>query len=237
MPTVVYTTRLDQLTLTIKSLKPPQTFTLSAAPTDTVADLKAQLAAQPNAPPASSQRLLYKGKALQDARLLREYDLPESATLNLMSTAPAPTQALHRPTPSLEVRPPPDELSAPASPSQIPSVVLSPTPSRSRSGSYVGGGISPSRSPISLNLDLSDNSLTPQDPPHHASTAPTSYHGTITSPEFWAKLHEFLRGQFNNKEDAASAFEEFLVASKNELSITDIAKIRDKVGVFGMGGT
>ncbi|KAH7097013.1 hypothetical protein BKA62DRAFT_717826 [Auriculariales sp. MPI-PUGE-AT-0066] len=227
-----------KLQLTIKSLKPALTFQISVSPTDTVADLKALLAAQPNAPSAESQRLLYKGKALADARLLKEYDLPSDAVLNLMSTA-KPTAAAnlvpaHRATPSLDIHPPPDE--APPSPSMIPSLVLSPTPVRSRSGS-TAGNISPSRSPVSVNLDLSNNSLAPQEPTHHASTAPTSYHTTITDPAFWKHLHGFLQEQFKNRDDASSAFEEFLVASKNELSITDIAKIRDTVGIFGMGGT
>ncbi|KZV93002.1 ubiquitin-like protein [Exidia glandulosa HHB12029] len=228
----------QDITLTVKSLKPALTFTLAVQPTDSIQHIKAKLAAQPNAPPADSQRLLYKGKALADARLLKEYDIPQASTLNLVikpgTTMPAPEQTHTRAAPSLDVHPPPPE---PASPSLIPQVILSPTPAPARDGSRSPHRRTQSLTPVSLSLDGDTSFAAASDPPHHASTAPTTYHSTITSPEFWKKLHDFLQKEFTTREDASSAFEEFLVASKGELSITDIAKIRDTVGEFGMGGT
>ncbi|EJD39605.1 hypothetical protein AURDEDRAFT_187335 [Auricularia subglabra TFB-10046 SS5] len=231
-------TSADSVTLTFKSLKPALSYTLTVLPTDTVQDIKVQLASQPGVPPPDAQRLLYKGKALADARLLREYDIPSAATINLMfkpGTTTASTalhaQGGHRPTPSVEVLPPPPEQPSPS----VPALVLSPTPSRPRSGSH-----SPAHSrtltPVSLTLD-GDTSLASQGPPAHPSTAPTTFHNTLTDPMFWKRLHGFLAQEFTTREDVSAAFEEFLVASKNELSITDIAKIRDTVGEFGMGGT
>ena len=36
--------------------------------------MKTQFAAEPSAPPADAQRLLFKGKALADGKLLKEYN-------------------------------------------------------------------------------------------------------------------------------------------------------------------
>lgn len=46
-----------------------------------------------------------------------------------------------------------------------------------------------------------------------------------------------LRAEFTREADALSAFEDFLAASKGSLSASDIARIRDQVGVVGMAGT
>ena len=53
-------------------------------PTDTIQAIKAQLASEAGAPPADVQRLLLKGKALADAKLLKEYDVKDGDTVNLM---------------------------------------------------------------------------------------------------------------------------------------------------------
>lgn len=45
------------------------------------------------------------------------------------------------------------------------------------------------------------------------------------------------RAEFPNEKDALLAFEDFLRASKGILTASEIAKIRDQVGVVGMGGT
>lgn len=45
------------------------------------------------------------------------------------------------------------------------------------------------------------------------------------------------RTQFSNDTDTAAAWEDFFCASKGSLSVSEIAKIRDKVGVIGMAGT
>lgn len=45
------------------------------------------------------------------------------------------------------------------------------------------------------------------------------------------------RSQFRNESDAATAWEDFFCVSKGTLSVSEIAKIRDRVGVIGMAGT
>jgi len=46
-----------------------------------------------------------------------------------------------------------------------------------------------------------------------------------------------LEIQFGGKiDDANAAFEEFLLSAKNKLTPHEIARIRDRVGVIGMGG-
>lgn len=48
---------------------------------------------------------------------------------------------------------------------------------------------------------------------------------------------EVSRTEFVNDDDAQHAFEDYLLASKGELTASEIAKIRDQVGVVGMSGT
>lgn len=50
-------------------------------------------------------------------------------------------------------------------------------------------------------------------------------------------LSLFYRAEFATQTDAATAWEDFLRASKGTLSVSEIAKIRDAVGVMGMAGT
>lgn len=45
------------------------------------------------------------------------------------------------------------------------------------------------------------------------------------------------RTEFKSEDDALHAFEDFLRASKGALTPSQIAKIRDHVGVVGMAGT
>lgn len=45
------------------------------------------------------------------------------------------------------------------------------------------------------------------------------------------------RSEFSNESDALQAFEDYLCASKGSLTASEIAKIRDEVGVIGMAGT
>ncbi len=45
------------------------------------------------------------------------------------------------------------------------------------------------------------------------------------------------RTQFPNPSDVATAWEDFFCVSKGNLSVNEIAKIRDAVGVIGMAGT
>ncbi|OCH86718.1 ubiquitin-domain-containing protein [Obba rivulosa] len=228
---------LGSVNLVFKSLKPPKSYILSVQPTDTIADIKAQIAAQPGAPPVDVQRLLLKGKALADNKLLKEYNVNDGDTVNLM-VKPGfnwdPTKAT-------------DVLSGPsASPStggasitllpasepksrtghtRIPSVVLSPSPSLSPA-------VNEKVVDIPLTLDTSSIPSPSTSGPSH-----TPYHATVSQPAFWERLYMFLSSELPNQSDAATAWEDFFCASKGALTASEIAKIRDHVGVIGMAGT
>ena len=64
----------------------------------------------------------------------------------------------------------------------------------------------------------------------------TTYHATVSKPEFWQGLLAYTKSQFPEERDAVQAFEDFLRASKATLSASEIAKIRDIAGVTGMSG-
>ena len=184
-----------------KSLKPPATFTVSVRLTDTISAIKGQLASELSAPPAEAQRLLFKGKALADGKLLKEYsNIKDGDTVNLMvklgydwnSTATTTT------TPPEYVSP----MSEPLSNSnpfgsgtldpdahsrhggrkhhRIPSVMLSPSPSLESSGT--------AEKDIMLTIDAGALP-SPVLQPDHMST----FHQTISQPAFWERLHAFLK--------------------------------------------
>ncbi|QRV76782.1 ubiquitin family protein [Ceratobasidium sp. AG-Ba] len=207
-----------QINVTVKSLKPALSFPLAVLPTDSIASIKDQLALHPRAPPADAQRLLLKGKALADNKLLREYDIGDGATINLLVKPGVDWTGEEKPMSTLDKAP--GHLRIPSQDNMaIPSVVLSPIPDPE--------GRAPS--PHALALDAT--------PPPLSSSVRPSYHQTIASPEFWDKLHAFLSTEFSNREDADGAFESFLIASKEQLTAGEIAKIRDATGIIGMAGT
>jgi len=216
----------EPLTLTFKSLKPPVSYTIVVHLTDTIAAVKARLAGQPSGPPVETQRLLLKGKALADAKLLKEYSIKDGDTVNLaLKTLPTTPPMATESAPAAQ--PPSIHLASPT-PTQprkhqrIPSVVLSPSPSSETSGAGSGGD-------IMLTLDAATESL--------PASELSSYHATIAQPEYWERLLAYLRSEFKNDADAQVAFEDYLRASKGSLTAHEIAKIRDHVGVIGMAGT
>jgi len=168
------------ISLVFKSLKPQATFTISVRLTDTISAIKTQLSAEPSAPPAEAQRILFKGKALADGKLLKEYNnIKDGDTINLM------------------VKPGYDWN----------------TTARSGVGekgimSTIDPGVLPS----------------PVLQPHH----------TLSRPEFWERLHDFLKNEFRTPEDVHSTFEIFLCAAEGSLTASEVAKIRDQVGVIGL---
>ena len=136
---------------------------------------------------------------------------------------------------------------------RIPSVVLSPSPSNETPGS-------PGEKPREIVLDLDDvDRVVPLSPVLRDELAISStYHTTLSKPEFWEGLLVFLRyvvqfqsfnsmkqllmpgtrrSQFQSESDVHLAFEDFLRASKGALTVSDIAKIRDHTGIIGMAGT
>ncbi|KAG1753585.1 uncharacterized protein EDB91DRAFT_405769 [Suillus paluster] len=226
------------ISITFKSTKPPQSFTLAVQPTDTVSEVKALLASQPNAPPAEAQRLLLKGKAFADAKLLKEYGVKEGDTINLMlkpgfewdpTKAPSPSNISSvkmKPSNLPEIQTPQPKLATGHRHTRTPSIVLSPSPSVV--------SLEPEGKPHDIDLTL-DTSLIPTASISRA--ARSSYQTVISEPGFWDRLYSFLRTEFSNDGDALVAFEDFLRASKGGLTASEIAKIRDQVGVVGMAGT
>ncbi|KAF9225862.1 hypothetical protein BS17DRAFT_777781 [Gyrodon lividus] len=225
------------INITFKSLKPPQSFTLAVQFTDTISDIKSQLALQPRAPPADAQRLLLKGKALVDTKLLKEYDVKDGDTINLMAkpgfdwdptkTSFPASSSEEGMKPSLaSTSEPPPRLTAGHRHTRTPSIVLSPSPSIV--------SLEPEGKPQDITLTL-DTSTIPT-----ASLSPatrSTYQTTVSEPGFWDRLLSFLRTEFSNENDALIVFEDFLRASKGGMTASEIAKIRDYVGIVGMAGT
>ncbi|KAF9460023.1 ubiquitin-domain-containing protein [Collybia nuda] len=227
------------ISILFKSSKPPASFTISVHPTDTISSIKSQLAAEPSAPPVDAQRLVLKGKALADGKLLKEYNIQDGDTVNLMikpgfdwdpskptlTSSPSPSSST--PEMSLGDRKPlslnPTPGSKPSRHQRIPSVVLSPSPSNEVPG-FV-------EKDILLTLDSSVI------PPTVSTESLSTYGATIAQPEFWERLYAFLKSEFTTDSDTLTAFEDFLRASKGSLTASQIAKIRDQVGVVGMAGT
>lgn len=190
-----------------KSLKPHATFTISVRLADTISGIKTQLAAEPSAPPADAQRLLFKGKALADGKLLKEYNnIKDGDTINLMVKPGYDwnTTATTVPTPPVSASPmlasSSESLSVPNSNSfgsgtpdlkarseqgggrhqRIPSVMLSPSPSLESSGTV--------EKDIMLTIDAG---VLPG--PVLQSDTMSTFHQTMSQPGFWERLHAFLK--------------------------------------------
>ncbi|GAA99674.1 uncharacterized protein L969DRAFT_48362 [Mixia osmundae IAM 14324] len=265
------------LSLTIKSLKPSLSFTVEAKPTETVAELKAQLAAQANAPSADNQRLLLKGKALADNKLLKEYTIETGATIHLMIKTPAASASMSSATdttaataiaagassavpaslPKLdtdkETSKPSSELKPATSRTHTPSSSLSAapmTPTRSGRRTHVSTpSLTLSAPPPDIALSASSGgyaspstilapepmlSYSPHSQPKNRSTA---FLAEVASPELWSETYTFLEGRFKGDgESARMVFEQWFSASKEWLTPSEIAKIRDATGIHGMAG-
>jgi len=190
-----------------------------------------------------------KGKALQDNKLVKDYDIPDGATITIMSKPGIPLTA--EPTEVLGLSPSPfSQADAPGgSPgrnpkhqrklSDIPAVVLSPAGSPGQTTPLLAGQSlplppNPSYSPTHTQIPLDLNAFPIASP---STPEQTPQHAVLASPEFWEGFYEFLQTQFTGKiDDANAAFEEFLLSAKNKLTPHEIARIRDRVGVIGMGG-
>ena len=198
---------LASISLVFKSLKPQAAFTIGVRFTDTISAIKTQLATEPFAPPADAQRLLFKGKALADGKLLKEYsNIKDGDTINLMvkpgydwnataiTTAPSPPVSTS-PLPASSSVPLPIPNSKPFDSGslrpdarlnqggkrhqRIPSVMLSPSSSLESSGG---------EKDIMLTIDPG---VLPS--PVLQSESMSTYHQTMSQPEFWERLHAFLK--------------------------------------------
>jgi hypothetical protein len=183
--------------------------------TDSVEDLKALVAAQPGAPPAANQRLVLKGKALADSKLLKEYDLADGAVIHLMmkpGSVPVPPPV----NTSLSATPSAGSSIPPRSPTRADAPHLTLT--------TAADGAQPTEVPEGLDFDDAA-------PPSPISSK--AFHDTASSPEFWGKVHALCHDEFAHPSDADTVFDTFLVAMKGRLTASESAKIRDVVGVAG----
>lgn len=237
----------EPIKITIKSLKPPLSFSLACSPSSTISELKELLCqSDSSAPPVDSQRLVYKGKALADNKLLKEYESiqtgetihlmikPNSAISN-MSSSERPSSVIVEPgTPASEKTLSGVESSLNRKESQsrltmkIPKITMetegaesieAPFISRSRSGSV---HTNPMYSP---HLSISE-----------------SFKSVITSDSFWIASREFLETQFATavgglgEANARQLWEHWFNSSKEWLSPSEIARIREATGISGMAG-
>ena len=196
------------MSIVIKSLKPLKTYTLAVQSSDTIADIKSYLASQPGAPPVDVQRLLLKGKALADAKLLKEYSIKDGDTVNLMvkpgydwnQATAFPKVDIPVLEPELSISEPPSATLEPGTTRpdrhrRVPSVILSPSPN----------SLAPLRdgAPVDVALSLDDGDILP---PAHAP--PTPYQNVVSSPEFWSELLIFLTSV---KVDSVNAYARLII--------------------------
>ncbi|KAH9823156.1 hypothetical protein DFH28DRAFT_350538 [Melampsora americana] len=230
----------EPIPLTIKSLKPSLVFNLNCSPTSTILELKqALIKSNSTAPSLDSQRWLYKGKALSDNKLLKEYDqIKANETIHLMIKPTSSTLTASNPTESEDpTTPKANVLSSstsdvsqrspnPPVPMNIPKITMEndggqmgeiPIIARSRSGSI---NTSSSHSP---HLGISE-----------------SFRSVVMKDEFWVDLKEFLTQQFgpygSGESNARQMWEHWFIASKEWLSASEIARIREATGISGMAG-
>lgn len=200
---------LDSIALTVKSLKPPLSFTIQAQTTDTISHLKTLVAqSSPDAPPPDVQRLLLKGKALVDTKLVKEYSIASGSTLTLMlkpTSTPAATSSSSTPAPG--------QGGTAGGP---PSLTITTETSEGTSSTPI----------TDANIDIPPSGPQPQ-------VSSAAFHKTISDPQFWQRIHALCVGEFEEEGDADSAWESFLVSMKGRLSAGEAAKIRDVVGVNG----
>ena len=177
--------------------------------TDTVADLKAVIAkTSSSAPQPDLQRLLLKGKALTDAKLLKEYDIDDGATVHLLLKPNAPAVAVDTPQPSTST-----------SHARTPSLTIT-TAIATDAGSTA-----------SVPVTDADIDVPPLGPQPQVSSA--AFHNTIADTSFWQKMHALCITEFAIQDDADSAWDVFLLSMKGRLSAGEAAKIRDVVGIKG----
>lgn len=172
------------LRITFKSLKPPFSVTIPVSPTDSISSIKGQISTQPNAPPADAQRLLLKGKALADAKLLQEYNVQDGGTINLMVKPGVDWDPTKSPEPpallSVETSSTPAASAKKRVHSRTPSIVLS-TPS------------SPLEKPQDIQLVGADGFSCSAEIVTEPALPQSTYRTTVSQPEYWEKLLAFLR--------------------------------------------
>ncbi|KAJ7230936.1 hypothetical protein C8J57DRAFT_1730395 [Mycena rebaudengoi] len=182
--------------------------------------IKQQLAqAYPAAPPADTQRLLLKGKALADNMLVREYSVKDGDTFNLLVNL------------SIDLKGSPSAgVTAGKGHQRIPSMVLSPSPS----AVAPPGGEPPSSSGSSSPFTRSRQNSTTRDitlmldnaTPALAEQGLSTYHTGPGSGRACSRIWDLPP----SPADAQLALEEFLRMAKGTLTASEIARVRDQRG-------
>ncbi|KAH9470856.1 hypothetical protein Pst134EA_004774 [Puccinia striiformis f. sp. tritici] len=243
------TTSTEPIKITIKSLKPPLSFSIACSPSSTISELKKLLCeSDSSAPPVEAQRLVYKGKALADSKLLKDYEAIQTGeTVHLIIKPDSNVPNLgHSERPSSVIVEPGTPISEktlegactesvtgkdssePKLAMKIPKITMEidgsdsgeqPCISRSRSGSV---HTNPMYSP---HLGISE-----------------SFKSVVTGDQFWISARQFLESQFVGPVDgpgeanARQLWEHWFNASKEWLSPSEIARIREATGISGMAG-
>ena len=186
-------------------------FCITASTLDPISHLKELVSkSSTSAPCPDSQRLLLKGKALVDSKLVKEYPIEDGSVLTLMlkpsttSTTPTPASTSSKPESNVQSRGPP-ALTITTETNNIPNEAVPVTDG--------------------------DISVPPSGPPPQVCSA--EFHRTISDPKYWQRLHALCVSDFTFEDDADAAWETFLVSMKGRLSAGEAAKIRDVVGVRG----
>jgi hypothetical protein len=223
----LFSTCSEPFSLTVKSLKPALSFTVQIAPSDSIQQLKANVASSSStAPRAEFQRLLLKGKALADAKLVKEYGIAEGATVNMvlkpgwddvpktgseLGGDPTPTGA------TIPKEPVPQ-------PGAIPSLTISDADPAAEGTTSTSAF--PARPLTTLDISSPANQPGP-------SNSTAEFHNTIADPEFWKKVYALCQSEFLSDHEADGCWHAFLGGVRTKLSPGEIAKIQDAVGVTG----
>ncbi|KNZ55724.1 hypothetical protein VP01_25g6 [Puccinia sorghi] len=238
----------EPIKITIKSLKPPLTFSIACSPSSTISELKKLLCeSNSSAPPVEAQRLVYKGKALADNKLLKEYEAIQTGeTIHLMIK--------------------PDSAAANLAFSDRPSSVIvepgTPISEKTLANATADSGSAKDAEPklamkipkITMEVDGSDSSEQPIISRSRSGSVHTnplysphlgiseSFKTVVTSDQFWIGTRQFLESQFAGPVDgpgeanARQLWEHWFNSSKEWLSPSEIARIREATGISGMAG-
>jgi hypothetical protein len=218
---------LELISIVVKSLKPALSFPVKIALTDSVIQLKQNVGeSTDSAPSPEFQRLLLKGKALADSKLLKEYGLTDGSVINMV-LKPG-WDAVIRTGEELGGDPTPVGVQIPTEPAPAPNAV--PSLTISDADPAAEGTTSTAAFPARplTSLDLVDGAHEP-----HPSNTSAEFHNTIADPEFWKKVHGLCRSEFLTDSEADGCWHAFLGGLRAKLSPGEIAKIQDSVGVTG----
>lgn len=209
--------------LDLKCSKPQLQYTLTGCSLSaTISSLKQQLVDSRPAdtvPGAADQKWLIKGKVLQDAKLLQEYTQEPAASITLM-LKPGSTFSMPFPCPSET-----SSSTAPASASSVPT---------NKSPNTLSSSTASNRGHIRVpSLTLNTSDLEPETDTGPKHTRPRALSASFTTkmadPAFWKDVLDFLEKNVDST-NCVRAWEEWFSVSKQWLTPSDVAKIREHVG-------